>query len=170
VDPARLQIRNRFQIRDAELEALCWATKREMELSQQSGRLYLDGLALAVASRLVAQHSSVGNSVDKSYGGLDGRRLKQVLSFIEERLEENLSLHEIAAVAGISSSHLNALFRKSMTVPLHQYVIRRRLERAKMLLARDGMSIAQVALAAGFTHQSHMAKHRRRVLGIPPRA
>jgi AraC family transcriptional regulator len=41
VDPARLQIRNRFQIRDAELEALCWATKREMELSQQSGRLYL---------------------------------------------------------------------------------------------------------------------------------
>ncbi len=76
----------------------------------------------------------------------------------------------MAAVAGVSASHLNKLFRISMGVPLHQYLIQRRVERAKTLLMQDGLSMAEIALAAGFAHQSHMARHVRRVLGVPPRA
>ena len=96
--------------------------------------------------------------------------MKQVLSFIEEQLSEDLSLERVADVAGISSSHMNMLFRQSMGLPVHQYVIQRRVELAKDLLLDSGMSMAEIALAAGFTHQSHMARHMRRVLGIPPRA
>jgi AraC family transcriptional regulator len=170
LDAARTEIRNRFQIRDTELEMLCWAMKREMELGHQSGRLYLDGLALAVASRVVARHSSVVKPTEERNEGLGGRRLKQVLSFIEDQLAEDLSLGQIAAVAGISASHLNTLFRISMGVPVYQYLIQRRVERAKALLIEDGLSMAEIALAAGFAHQSHMARHMRRVLGMPPRA
>jgi AraC family transcriptional regulator len=65
MDPTRLEIRNRFQIRDTELEALSWSVKREMEQGCPSGRLYLDGLALAVASRLVARHSSHAKDLAK---------------------------------------------------------------------------------------------------------
>jgi AraC family transcriptional regulator len=53
-------------------------------------------------------------------------------------------------------------------VPLHQYVIRRRVERARLLLAQGDLPISQVAFAAGFTHQSHMARHVRRLLGVAP--
>jgi len=170
----RVEVRNKFQIRDAELEALCWAAKREMELRYPSGRLYLDGLALAFASRVVTQHSSVGELANTRTphraGELRGRRLKQVLAFIEEQLSEDLSLERIAASAGISASHVKTLFRNAMGMPVHQYVIQRRVERAKTLLMQDRLTITEIALAAGFAHQSHMARHMRRVLGMPPRA
>ncbi len=170
LDAARVEIRNRFQIRDTDLEALIWAMKREMELGYPSGRLYLDGLTLAVASRLVARHSSVTKRMEERNEGMDGRRLKQVLSFIEDQLAEDLSLEKIAAIAGISASHLQTLFRISMGAPVHQYIIQRRVERAKTLLMQDGLSMTEIALAVGFAHQSHMARHMRRVLGMPPRA
>jgi len=144
--------------------------KREMESAYPSGRLYLDGLALAVASRLVARHSSVAKQAEEQNRGLGGRRLKQVLSFIEDQLAEDLSAEQIAAVAGTSASHLNTLFRISMGVPIHQYVIQRRVDRAKTLLMRNGLSMAEIALASGFAHQSHMARQMRRVLGFTPRA
>jgi AraC family transcriptional regulator len=164
----RLQICNRFQIRDSELVSLGWAIKREMELDYPSGRLYLDGLALAAASRLVARHSSAARQVASPEQGLSGRRLKTLLSFIEERLAEDLSLEQIAQVVGLSQSHVKTQFRKALGMPVHQYVIQRRVERAKMLLLEKGLSMADIAQAAGFAHQSHMARHMRRVLGVPP--
>jgi AraC family transcriptional regulator len=170
MDAVRLEIRNRFQIRDAELEMLSWAMKREMELGCPTGRIYLNGLTLAVASRLVAWHSSAAKAPAVPNEGLSGLRLKQVLSFIEEQLAEDLSLEQIAAVAGVSASHVKTLFRKSMGMPVHQYVIQRRVERAKALLTKDSLSMAEIAAAAGFAHQSHMARHMRRVLGMPPLA
>ena len=171
LDPKRMEILNRFQIRDRELELLGWALQREAESGYPSGRVYLDGLTVATASRLVARHSSLSQKFSPNgNGGLTGYRLKQVLAFIEEQLTEDLSLERIAAVAGVSSSHLNTLFRHSMGVAVHQYVIQRRVELAKTLLMREEKSITQIALEAGFAHQSHLARHMRRVLGLPPRA
>jgi AraC family transcriptional regulator len=170
MDAARLEIRNRFQVRDAELETLSGAMKREMELGCPSGRIYMNGLALAVASRLVVWHSSAAKGPAMASEGLSGLRLKQVLAFIEEQLAEDLSLEQIAAVAGVSASHVKTLFRKAMGVPVHKYVIQRRVERAKTLLRRDSLSMAEIAAATGFAHQSHMARHMRRVLGMPPMA
>lgn len=170
LDPVRLEIRNRFQVRDTELETLAWAVKREIELGYPSGRIYLDGLALAAASRLVTRYSSAAKSLPQPNEGLSGHKLKRVLAFIEESLAEDLSIEQIAAVAGVSASHLKTRFRKSLGMPLHQYVIQRRVERAKTLLMQDRHSIADVAQAVGFAHQSHMARHMRRVLGAPPKA
>jgi AraC family transcriptional regulator len=170
LDPARMEIRDRFQIRDPELETLSWAMRRELELGSPSGRLYLEGLTLAVASRLMARHSSITKHIADRHEGLNGRRLKRVLSFIEDQLAEDLSLEKIAAVAGISASHLQTLFQASMGMPVHQYVIQRRVERAKTLLTQDDLSLAEIALAAGFAHQSHMARHMRRTLGLSPQA
>lgn len=166
----QLEIRNRFQSRDSELETLSWALKREMESGYPSGRLYMDGLALAIASRLITQHSSVAKARAERHEGLSGRRLKQVLAFIEDQIAEDLSLEQIAAVADMSASHVKTLFKNAMGVPVHQYVIQRRLERAKSLLMQDGMSMADIAAASGFAHQSHLARHMRRVLGIAPKA
>jgi AraC family transcriptional regulator len=124
-----------------------------------------------MASRLVARHSSLARKFSPNgNGGLTGYRLKQVLAFIEDQLTEDLSLERIATVAGVSSSHLNTLFRHSMGVAVHQYVIQRRVELAKTLLLQEEKSITEIALEAGFAHQSHLARHMRRMLGLQPRA
>jgi AraC family transcriptional regulator len=169
-DSRRVEIRNRFQIRDAQLENICWALKAEMESNYPSGRLYTDSLAVSVASRLVSTHSSVAQRTIAQTGGLGGRKLKQTLAYIEDHLCEDLSLSRIASITGVSASHFKTLFRESAGAPLHQYVIQRRIERAKDLLMQDKLSIAEIALASGFSHQSHLARHMRRSVGLSPRA
>jgi AraC family transcriptional regulator len=170
LDPHRVEIRNRFQIRDPQLENICWALKAEMEANYPSGRLYVDSLAISVASRLISTHSSIAQQRVEQRGGLGGRRLKQTLAYIEDHLSEDLSLSRIASVTGISSSHLKTLFRESAGVPVHQYVIQRRIERAKDMLMQGKLSIAEIALATGFSHQSHLARHMQRSVGLSPRA
>ena len=169
LDPFRIEIRNRFQVRDAQLENIAWALKSEMECGYPSGRVYLDSLAVSVAVRLIRCHSAGAGEPGKQNGRLSGRRLKKVLSYIEDNLNQNISLGDIAAVAGVSVSHFKSLFRESAGLPAHQYLIRRRVERAKSLLAEGKMSISQIAFETGFAHQSHLARHMQRVLGVSPR-
>jgi len=165
--PQNIELRNRFMARDRQLESIAWAMKSELELGSPSGSLYLDGLALSAAARLVAGHSSTSVEQRRS-GGLDGRRLRRVLEFIEAQLSEELSLSRLATVAEMSVSHFRAGFRESVGTAVHQYVIERRVERAKSLLMREGQSIAEIALCAGFTHQSHLARHMQRSTGFSP--
>src|SRR5262249_42757558 len=110
-DSRRVEIRNRFQVRDPQLENICWALKTEMEADHPSGRLYLDSLAVSVACRLLSSHSSLSLGTNGQTRGLRGHRLKQVLAYIEDNLAGDVSLANIASVAGVSSSHLKALFR-----------------------------------------------------------
>ena len=170
VDPARVEILNRFQMRDPQIEHIGWALKPEMEAGYPSGRLYVDGLGAALAAHLVNRHSAQARATHALKGGLTGVRLKNVLGYIEENLAGDVSLAEIAAVAGLSVSQCNAAFRASMGTAVHQYVIRRRVERARTLLSEGELSISAAALEAGFAHQSHLAYHMRRLLGVPPRA
>ena len=169
LDETRIEIVNRFQFRDSTLEHLSWAIKREIESGCQSGRLYLDGLGLSFASRLVTQHSTAAY-VPGRPDQLNGIRLKNVLSFIEERIATELLLEDIAQIAGVGPSYLQTLFRNALGVSVHQYVIQRRVERARGLLQDENLSLADVAYAAGFSDQSHMARHMRRILNFTPRS
>ncbi len=168
LDPARVEILNRFQMRDPQIEHLGWALKAEMDGGYRSGRLYLDSLGTAIAACVLDRHSSVSRARHLLSQGMSGHRLRQVLSYIEYNLGRELSLKEIAGVAGVSVSHCNTAFRKAVGMPVHQYVIERRVEQAKTLLAEGHLSISQIAVETGFSHQSHLAYHVRRLLGVSP--
>jgi AraC family transcriptional regulator len=170
IDPGRIEIRNRFQVRDAQLENIAWVLKAEMEWGYPCGRVYLDSLGVSVAARLVACHSSVSVELGKQRGRMSDRKLRRVLSYIEDNLAQDISLRDIATSAGLSVSHLTPLFRETVGLPVHQYLIRRRVERAKELLRGSNMPISQIAFETGFAHQSHLARNMRRVLGVSPRA
>jgi AraC family transcriptional regulator len=169
LDASRLEMRNRFQARDAQLEHIGWALKTEMERGYPCGRLYLDSLAMALAVHLVQNYSSLACPTFYVNGKMPAGKLKQVLLFIEDNLSEDLSLADVAEVAGLSVSHCKTLFRASVGLSIHQYVIRRRVERAASLLQESNLSISQVALETGFAHQSHLAMHMRRLLGTSPK-
>ena len=168
-EPSKLRIFNRFQARDPQIEHIGWALKAEMESGYPSGRAYTDALATGLAARIVRNHSSSARAHRAMKSAMPGRKLKVVLGYIEDNLGRDLGLEEIANVAGLSVSHFKTLFRKSLGLPPHQYLIRRRVARAAMQLRSGKAPIGQVALENGFCHQSHLALHTRRVLGVSPR-
>jgi AraC family transcriptional regulator len=167
-DPGKLRVFNRFQARDPQIEHIGWALKAEMENGYPSGRPYMDAMATGLAARIVRNHSSLARTPRAIKAAMPGRKLKAVLGYIEDNLGRDLGLGEIAGVAGLSVSHFKTQFRKSLGMPPHQYLIRRRVERAAMQLRRGRMPIGQIALENGFCHQSHLALHTRRVLGLTP--
>jgi AraC family transcriptional regulator len=92
-----------------------------------------------------------------------------VIEYIEAHLDQRLTLTELAALADLSVPHFKVLFRATLGVPVHRYVVQRRVERAKTLLLRGRLNASQIALETGFAHQSHMAHWMGRLLGVTPR-
>jgi AraC family transcriptional regulator len=167
VDAERSAFVPRMSCRDPRIEHLLWALKVELEADEPQGRLYADSIGVALASQLVRRYASATSRVPS--GGLPKRRLRRVLAHIDERLTSDLSLAEIASVAGVSASHLKLLFKQSVGVPVHRYVMKRRVDRAAELLKHGRAPLADVALQAGFANQSHMARCLRRSLGVTPK-
>ncbi len=169
IDRDKVEIRNRFQIRDTQMENIAWALKEEMECGYPCGQLYFDSLAIAVAARLIYYHSSHSVTAVRPYKRMSDRRLRRVFDYIEDHITENPTLSDLAAAAGLSVSHFTVLFREATGVSPHQYVIRRRVERARSLLDNDELSISQIAVETGFAHHSHLARHMNRMLGVSPK-
>lgn len=141
-----------------------WALGSERRAGYQNGLLYTERLGLALAVHLLRRYKTPLRSAR----GLSKPQLRRVSEYVEGHLEEELSLARLAEVAGVSASHLKTQFRRSTGLAVHEYVVRRRVERAKALLSRGELPASQVALAAGFAHKSHMARWMRRVLGVTP--
>jgi AraC family transcriptional regulator len=102
--------------------------------------------------------------------GLPKRRLHRALDYIREHIGHDLSLGDIARVTGLGVSHFKLQFRESMGMPVHQYVIAARVEKALDLLLHSNVPITEVALRSGFSSQSHLSRHLRRLRGITPAA
>jgi AraC family transcriptional regulator len=169
LDPDEARLVNRFQMRDPQIEHLGWALKAELERSHKSGQLFADSIGTALACRLLQTHSlAATKTAQPQPGAMSPYRLRRVLAFIEENLSSDLSLASIATVSGLSISHCQRAFRIAVGVSVHQYVIQRRVERAKSLLLDKKLPVGEVALAVGFSHQSHLAYHMRRLLGATP--
>ena len=161
VDDRNAGLPTRHQFRDVRIAHLAWALDADRRAGQPSGRLYTDSLSTALLAHLAAQH----RIVQPAARGLPRARLQQLTDYIEANLDQDLSLARLADVVGLSASHLKTQFKQATGLPVHAYVIRRRVERARALLAKGELPASQVALEAGFAHQSHMVRSLRRVLG-----
>jgi len=100
---------------------------------------------------------------------LPRRELALVLEYMDVHLENDLSVVTLANIAGLSASHFNRCFKATTGLTPHSYLLRRRVERAKRLLATEN-SIADVALACGFVGQAHLTTVFHKVTGATPRA
>jgi len=166
LNPDRVSILPQLQLTDPQIEHIGWALKAELEADEPFGRLYADGLGLALAAHLLRRYAPEVSQ--RVAGGLPKRRLQRVMDYIQDHLAEDLTLAQIARVANVSPSHFKLLFKQSVGVPVHQYVIRRRVEYATELLLGDRLSLSDVALEAGFANPSHMARCMRRITGMTP--
>lgn len=157
-----------IHIRDPQIERIGWMMQSEDRDAYPSGRLFADSLAAALVARLLALQTRKTVPASSRASALPAWRLRQVVEYIEAHLDRDLTLAELASVAGFSVSHFKSLFRQATGMPVHGFVLERRVERARMHLLEGKMTRIEIALETGFSHASHMARCMRRVLGVSP--
>ena len=160
-------------VRDPLVEHVGLSLLSELETGGPAGPLYAESLANALAAHVVREHSSLGGRavrrLDRLPGrGLSSRILQRTVEYVEENLAGELSLAEIAGAANMSPRHFSRLFKEAVGSPPHRYVVERRVERAKDLLLGTDLPIAEVARGVGFSSQSHLHFHVKRLLGATP--
>jgi AraC-like DNA-binding protein len=101
-------------------------------------------------------------------GGLPPAAMRRVSEYVEAHLNDSIELVELSAVAGLSIFHFARQFKQSAGVTPHHYLVRRRVERARELLADTDLSLSAIAFATGFSDQSHLTRHFRQIVGITP--
>ena len=101
-------------------------------------------------------------------GGLSPARLRRVKEFVYAKMEDELSLSELAQSVGLSIAHFSEMFRKSTGETPHQFVLRVRVERAKEMLRSAESRVLDVAIACGFKTQQHFARVFRQLCGASP--
>jgi transcriptional regulator of acetoin/glycerol metabolism/AraC-like DNA-binding protein len=104
----------------------------------------------------------------QAHGGLSPGAMRRVREHVEAHLSESIDLVMLAAVAGLSVHHFAREFKQSAGVTPHYYLTQMRVERAQDMLAHTDLSLSEIAYAAGFSDQSHLARHFRLMLGTTP--
>jgi AraC family transcriptional regulator len=145
------------------------ALKAELESNQLDGRLYTDSLTTTLVTHLIRYYCARQNTVPIYAGGLPKSQLRQVIEYIYDHLDQGLTLVELAAVVHISPNYFVSLFKQSMGLTPHQYVIYCRVEQAINLLQKRELTIAEIANSLGFAHQSHFNYHFKRLVGVTPK-
>jgi AraC family transcriptional regulator len=135
-----------------------------------AGRIYADSIIQTLTLHLLKNYTTANTVPEPAHGGLSGYRLRRVREFIEANLEEDLSLAEIAAVAGLSQYHFARAFRKSMGLTPQNYLMQQRIESAKKLLTEPGLPLVEVSLRTGFKNQSHFTALFRKFTSFTPKA
>lgn len=173
LDADRIELAGVLGARDPVIERFGTALLAEMDGGGLLGELYLESIATALGIHLLRTHSSLDRAISpvrEPAGGLSRTQLRRVVDYIEANLDGRLTIEEMAGVAGLSSFHFSRQFKIATGRPPHRYVIERRVERARVLLATTELPLHEIAALAGFADQSHLARHIRRQLGVTPTA
>jgi transcriptional regulator GlxA family with amidase domain len=102
-------------------------------------------------------------------GGLPPVLTQRMCEYIEAHLDQKIGLEALAAMAGLSTHHFARAFHQSVGMPPHSYLLSRRLDRAERMLRETELPLSEIAVATGFSDQSHLARHFRRRTGMSPR-
>lgn len=171
----RVEVLNSVAVRDPLLEQIGTALLEELTSGGPAGRLYTESLTQVLAVHLLRHHSSLGRGPARklgrgSAGHLSEASLRSVTDYVDDNLAGDLSLAEIAAAANLSPYHFARTFKRSTGLSPHQYVMHRRIERAKELLRSTDLPVGVVARRVGFASPSHFSQQFGRLVGVPPSA
>jgi AraC family transcriptional regulator len=169
LDPARLTLPPLDGLELPHLRAAMAAVDAELRAGGVGGPLAAESLANVLAVHLIRHVLAPRQLPRRRDGTLPQGRLRAVVEYIEEHLDASPTLEQIAAVVRLSPYHFARQFKAATGLPPHEYVITRRVERARQLLqTKAGLSLAEVAAYAGFSDQSQFCRHFKRLVGVTP--
>jgi AraC family transcriptional regulator len=156
-------------IHDPIVERLARALLAAEEIGAPFCELYVDCISTAIVARLLASTQRRAAARPK-VAELARWRLRRVIEYVEANLAEPVSLSDLALAAGLTRMHFAAQFRAATGLPPHEYLLRRRIERAQEMLLDGDATLVDIALSVGFQTQSHFTSVFKRFVGQPPRA
>jgi len=163
-----IELREHWDLVDPHISALVTEMTADLGECSPAGTIYGEALANALAVYLVKRYAVRRITPTFYKGGLSPYRLKRVLDYISNNLELDISLSDLATIAGMSPHYFSELFRQSIGRSPHSYVLVQRIERAKQLLRSPKCTIIQAGLDVGFQNPSHFARMFRRLEGTTP--
>lgn len=171
VEVSAAEIVPRFAILDPLLEELALTVASALRDGSVRDGLYIDTLAQMIIVHLARNHSSQSRTAPAPLvNGLPTWKIRRLIDFIEENLDRDLTLEALASEVDISPLYLPRAFKSAVGQSTHQYVLRRRVERARKLLQTSDIPIAEIALSSGFSSQSHLSNWFLKLIGVSPAA
>ncbi|WP_059002608.1 helix-turn-helix domain-containing protein [Leptolyngbya sp. NIES-2104] len=164
----RVELIPQVGIRDRLIEQIGLALKADIEAQYPAGRIFGESLATGLVIHLLKQYA-VWQPRDRDDSQLSKPQLQKVSDYILDRLDQDLSLSELANVLNLSQYHFSRLFKQSTGMAPHQYLTRCRIDRAKQLLLNTQMSISEIAFAVGFNNHSSFTRLFRQLVGVTPK-
>jgi AraC family transcriptional regulator len=168
-DRGGIELISRLGAKDPLIERLALEVRDALTDPDPNAPIYIDYLSRAVAARLVRAHSTRSIPQPEAKAGTLSRiQLNRAIDYMEENLDRPLGLPDVAHAVGLSATQFARRFKQSTGSAPHQYLMRRRVERARRLLVETDNAIAQIAFACGFAHQEHLTRVFRRLSGETP--
>ena len=165
---ADTELRGAARLVDPRVGALVGAVNAERIAGFPSGRLFLDSVEQALAVALIDGYAVRHRSLRTYRGGLSPARLRTIKELVHAKIEDDLTLIEMAQSVQLSTAHFSRMFRNSTGESPHRFVLRQRVERAKEMLRADEARVLDVAVTCGFKTQQHFARVFRQVCGVSP--
>lgn len=163
-----VELIDQWGVEDPQVEYILRALEADLEAGVPGGRLFGDSLLCVLAVRLQRSYAVTPPRDGKPGNGLPRARLNRVIEYIEANLDREIALTTLAEIAGMSAHYFSELFKQSIRLSPHQYVLRRRIARARNLLNDARVTILEAAVRSGFSDQSHFTKIFRRIVGMTP--
>lgn len=164
-----IELLDNFGTRDAHIERIARALLAEARSAGVAGRLYVESLANQLIVHLLRHHSSAGPRVEDATASLPRYKLRRATEYIDDNLRESLALKDIAGTVSMSPYHFARVFKQTVGVTPHHYVIERRIEKAKSLLRDTAWPVTQIANQVGYANPSHFSTIFQRFTGHSPR-
>ncbi len=165
----RVELRPAYGVDDPLLAQLVAALRDEASAGATAGGcLYVESLGIALAAHLVHKYAAAAPPPRDQHGALSASELRRVLEYIDAHLGTDIALDHLAQAAGMNVFAFVRHFKQATGLPPHQYVLRRRIERARSLLADTGVSLVEIALRCGFGDQSSFSTAFRRWTRLTP--
>jgi AraC family transcriptional regulator len=156
-----------LQVRDPLIEQIGLALYRELKSNGSEGSLYAESMSIALSAHLLQNYSTA--RLSPVIGLLSARDTQMVKDYIEANLDAALTIAELSEVVNLSTHHFSELFRKTIGLTPHQYVLKMRIERAMVLLQNTHQPIVTIAQQVGFQTQSHFTRIFRQHTQVTPK-
>ena len=165
-EPRELQLRESTFLDDPQLAGQ-FRQLVQLDWNEPGERLLGSSLAHEMINHVLLTQVGLRQGL-KVKGGLAPHLRRRLAEYIEQHLDQPLSLGELAQLAALSEYHFVRMFRTSFGLPPHRYVLQRRLLRARQLLQHSRLPLGEIALACGFASASHFSNRFRAAFGAAP--
>jgi len=169
IDPDRVELAYHVKASDPLIYNLGAALKQSLEDFGEDSKLYADSATTFLTMHLLKKYATYKPKSPKYSEGFTAAQLRQVTDYIHAHIAEEICLDALSRLLGLSRYYFCRLFKQSTGFSPYQYIIRCRVERAKELLKQGNLGLSDVAIACGFSHQSHLHRHFKRITGVTPK-